>query len=434
MDTITKQSMLRGDAMIPGGKSHTIRAVLLGAMAQGTSRIHNPLTGLDCQSAMSVAKSFGAKTKMVSSGVWEVTGIGGELKTPDNYVDCGNSGTTAYFAASMAALTEGYTFLTGDEQIRRRPITPVLRAIEQLGGTAFSSRPGVDACPAIIKGRMKGGIARFSNTISQFVSSIMLCAPLLDKDTEIFNEAPLEKPYIQLSIDWMKRYGIDLEANSGDYTYFKIKGKQTYTAAETTVPADWSSVTFPLVAGLVTASKITIPGIDFTDSHGDKAVVDHLIAMGADIVKDAANHKMTVTGGKPLKGGLTIDLTDIPDSLPALSVLAAYAEGQTTFTGLSHVRLKETDRVQVMEDQLTKVGASVRTGPDYMIVEGGRDLTGAVVDSHDDHRVAMAMAICGFFAKGEMRVLDGECAAVSFPTFFEVMKGLGADISMETAG
>lgn len=425
MNTMVKKSSLQGSAVVPGSKSHTIRAILLGTMAKGRSVIHNPLPSLDCKSAMHVAECFGAKVE-IAPGVWTVDGVGKELKVPENYVDCGNSGSTAYFAASMAALTEGWTFLTGDAQIRRRPILPVLDAINQLGGKAFPSRPGVNACPSIIGGKMQGGTVRFHHCLSQFVSSVMLSAPLLEKDTEIINEDPLEKPYLQLSIDWMRRYGVELAENSGDYSYFRVKGGQEYTPTESTVPSDWSGVAFPLVAGIITDSRLTIKGVDFADSQGDKAVVDHLIAMGADITKDAKKGELLVQGGKPLQSGLTIDLSDIPDSLPALSVAAAYAQGDTRFTGLGHVRMKETDRVSVMEQELTRMGASIESGSDYMIVHGGMPLTGAVVESHDDHRVAMAMAVCGLAAEGETTVLNSECAAVSFPTFFEVMEGLGA--------
>lgn len=428
MKTIVNKSRLHGSAVIPGSKSHTIRAVLLAAMAKGTSYIHNPGPSLDCKSALHVARCFGAETEE-RPGLWIVTGPSGGLRVPDNYVDCGNSGSTAYFSASMAGLVDGCTFLTGDAQIRRRPIQPVLDAINQLGGEAFTSRPGVDACPAVIRGRMKGGTVRYHHSLSQFVSSVMLSAPLLEQDVTIINEDPLEKPYLQISIDWMRRYGVELAENSGDYSYFKIRGGQRYTPTESVVPSDWSGVAFPLVAGIVTPSEIRICGVDFQDSQGDKAVVDHLIAMGADIVKDYDNGALVVRGGKPLHGGLTIDLTDIPDSLPAMTVAAAYAQGDTTFTGLGHVRMKETDRVAVMAEELGKAGAHIETGSDYMIVHGGRPLTGAVADSHGDHRVAMAMIVCGLFTEGSMTVLDSECAAVSFPTFFEVMEGLGADIN-----
>lgn len=425
MDTKVEKCCLHGNAVVPGSKSHTIRAVLLAAMSKGTSYIHNPLPSLDCKSAMRAAESFGARTKM-ENGLWTVEGVGHDLKTPDNYVDCGNSGSTAYFFASTAALTDGYTFLTGDAQIRRRPIQPVLDAINQLGGRAFCSRVGVNACPAIIGGKMKGGTVRFRHSLSQFVSSIMMAAPMLENDTRIINEEPLEKPYLQITIDWMKKCGVELAQNSGDYTSFLVRGRQEYKPVESTISSDWSGVAFPLVAGVVTDSQVNICGVNFNDSQGDKAVVDHLIAMGADITKDRENGRLIVRGGRELHGGLTIDLCDIPDSLPALCVAAAYAKGDTRFTGLGHVRMKETDRVAVMTSELTKLGASIEMGSDYMVVHGGKKLTGAAVESFDDHRVAMALVVCGLFAEGTTTVHNSQCAAVSFPTFFEVMTGLGA--------
>ncbi|MEA4847819.1 MAG: 3-phosphoshikimate 1-carboxyvinyltransferase, partial [Clostridiaceae bacterium] len=177
--------------------------------------------------------------------------------------------------------------------------------------------------------------------------------------------------------------------------------------------------------------EIVISGVDFDDCQGDKAVVDHLIAMGGNIGKDPKNKRMVVKGGTPLHGGLTIDLNDIPDSLPALSVAACFAEGKTTFINLAHVRVKETDRVAVMENELKKLGADIEIGPDHMIVNGGKTLTGAVVESHDDHRVAMALAVAGLFAQGETIVKDSECANVSFPKFYEKMNALGAGFEVE---
>lgn len=427
MNTKIIKSALHGDAIVPGSKSHTIRAVLLAAMSDGVSRIHNPLTSFDCQSALSVAASFGAKTHM-EPGLWTITGCGDQLRLPENYLDCGNSGSTAYFTASMAALIKGYSFITGDAQIRRRPIQPVLDAINALGGEAFTTRPGVNACPAIVRGRMRGGQVRFKKSLSQFVSSILLAAPLVQDDVEIINEQPLEKPYLQLSIDWMRRYGVELAYDSGDYTHFKIKGGQVYRPVESTVPADWSGVAFPLVTGVITPSELTISRVDFHDSQGDKAVVDHLIAMGAVIRKDEANGRLWIKGGGTLRGGLTFDLADTPDSLPALCVAAAFASGDTTFTGLAHVRLKETDRVAVMASELGKTGVRVEAGPDYMIVHGGGPLAGTVVESYDDHRVAMAMMVCGLAAEGTMIVRDSECVAVSFPSFFDTMRALGANM------
>lgn len=430
MYSISKKASLRGEIIVPGSKSHTIRAVLLAAMAEGKSVIHNPLTSNDCLSALKAARAFGAKVTE-EPGVWIVEGKGKNLEVPENFIDTENSGTTTYFVASMAALLDGFTFITGDNQIRRRPIKPLMDAINELGAQAYITRPGTVAPPVVIKGRMRGGKAYFSGFTSQFISSILFSSPLAEDRTEIFVENPLEKPYLQMTLDWMKLYGIEPSEVSPDFKYFAVEGNQSYKAVESTVPSDWSGVAFPLVAAVTTPSDIVISGVDFHDSQGDKAVVDHLIDMGANITKDAANHRMVIKGGTPLHGGVTIDLNDIPDSLPALSVAACFAQGKTTFTNLAHVRVKETDRVAVMEKELKKLGADVEIGPDYMIVNGGKTLMGAEVDSNDDHRIAMALAVAGLFAEGETRVKDAQCASVSFPSFFEKMNKVGADIILK---
>lgn len=424
-----KRSALSGTAQAPGSKSHTIRAVLMATMAEGKSIIHNPLTSQDAKSALEAAAAFGAATTM-EDGVWTVEGRGKNLQVPDNFLECGNSGSVSAFGSMMAGLVDGYTFITGDAQIRRRPIYPSVEAINALGGWAQHTKPGSTACPIVVRGVIKGGQVRFEGLLSQMISGTLMVAPLLDGTTEIFVENPLETPYLQMTMDWIKKYGVSIE-NPQDFKYFSIKGGNTYKAQETTIASDWSGVAFPLVAALVTESDMVIDSVDFNDSQGDKAVVDHLIAMGGDIQKDVEGGRIIVKGGKPMKSGLTFDLKNIPDSLPAMSVAAAFAEGDTTFTGLDAVRLKETDRVAVMQSELGKMGASIDVGPDFMTVHGGKPLTGAAVESFHDHRIAMAMTLAGFFAEGETIVADAECVAVTFPNFYQLMKKLGATVETE---
>lgn len=423
----SKKTALKGEIFIPGSKSHAIRAILLSTMAKGTSVIKNPPHSSDVLSALSCAKLFGAKVTE-DQGNWIIEGMDGKLKTPDDVVNTGNSGTATTFLIAMSALTEGYSVITGDYQIRRRPQKSMVDTLNELGAQAVISRPDCAAPPIIVKGPLKGGTAHLSGFSSIFVSGTLATAPLSENGVTIEVEKPLETPYIQMTIDWMRRYGVELSENSGDYRHFRVEGGQKYLASENSIPADWSSVAFPLVAAVTTPSEVSICGVDFDDCQGDKMVVEHLIAMGADIEKDRENGRLIVHGGKGMKSGLTINLNDIPDSLPALSVAACYAEGTTTFTGLAHVRVKETDRVAVMERELKKIGADVETGPDYMIVHGGKPLKGAEVESYDDHRIAMAMAVAGLFCEGEMRVNNAACAAVSFPGFFEKMNAIGCGI------
>lgn len=426
----TTPHKLSGHAVVPGSKSHTIRAVLLATMAEGRSVIHNPLLSLDCHSALAAARQFGAKTEE-HDGYWVVEGTAGALSVPGNYLDCGNSGSVAYFATPIAALVDGYTYVTGDEQIRRRPIDGTLSAINELGGFAAPIEKGRTSCPAVIHGTMKGGTAHFDGKLSQIVSGIMMAAPLLEKDTEVLISDPKEKPYLDITLDWMSRFGIPLE-NNEDYTRFVIRGNQKYHAVDTTVSGDWSGVAFPLVAGIITGSEIVIDSVNFDDSQGDKAVVDCLIEMGANLEKDREGGRLLVHAGSKLHG-IEINMRDIPDALPALTVAAAFAEGATHFTGLAHVRLKETDRVAVMAEELGRMGVRTELGADDMTVYGG-PVHGARVKSHDDHRVAMALLVCGLAAEGCTEVEDAQCAAVSFPNFFEVMNGLGAGISCQDEG
>jgi 3-phosphoshikimate 1-carboxyvinyltransferase len=434
MYSVSKKSFLNGKITVPGSKSHTIRAALLSAMAKGVSVIHNPLASGDGLSALQAARAFGAKVD-TQNGAWVIEGTGGNLALPENVLDCGNSGTTTNFAMSLAALCNGYTVITGDEQIRRRPVAALAATLNALGAEAFFTRPDSDSPPVVIKGKRGGGEARFSGFNSQVVSSTLLASPLVDGRTVVLVEKPLEKPYLQMTVDWMKRYGVELTARTDDYTRFVVAGGGAYTACESVIPADWSAAAFPLVAAVCAPSEVTLCGLDFGDSQGDKIVVDHLIAMGADIVKDEAGGRLFVRGGKPLDGGAVINLNDIPDSLPALAVAACFTRGNTTFTGLAHVRVKETDRVDVMQAELAKLGAAVRTTVDSMTVRGSFDggadsLHGAEVDSRGDHRIAMALAIAGLFCGGETRVLGAECAAVSFPVFFELLSGAGASIKL----
>ncbi|MDR3284341.1 MAG: 3-phosphoshikimate 1-carboxyvinyltransferase [Treponema sp.] len=424
----TKQS-LQGDLTIPGSKSHTIRAALMAALAEGTSVIHNPLASEDCLSAVRAARTFGAEV-IEEKGRWIVTGFGSRIKVPDDVVDCGNSGTTTVFVMALAALCQGYTVVTGDYQIRRRPVLQMVDALRELGAEAFLTRPGQDAPPAVIGGVMKGGTAHFPGLTSPVISAVLMAGAAGPADVTVEVAEPREVPYIQMTIGWMRRYGVTLAEQSPDYRHFRVAGGQTYRAVESTVPGDWSAAAFPLVAAVCTPSELAVSGVDLADVQGDKAVVDHLISMGADITKDASGGVLLVRGGKSLKGGAVISLKDIPDALPALSAAACYARGDTVFTGLAHVRLKETDRVAVMERELTKLGAWIETTGDALIVHGGIPLTGAEVESHNDHRVAMALTVAGLFSQGTTRVKDAECAAVSFPGFFELMNSAGAHIDI----
>lgn len=429
MEAKVNKSALTGSIQIPGSKSHTLRAVLISALAHGESVIDNPLLSNDTHSALNSARCFGAQCDINrGDGKWHIVGTNGMPKVPNDIVDCGNSGGTTYFSTAIASTVSGYSVITGDEQIRKRPIKRLLRAINELGGEAFATRSDVDAAPVVVKGRIKGGTCHFDGLLSSYITGMLLAAPLIDNDTEILIENPKETPYLDITLYWLKQQGIQVEVEN-DYRRMFVKGGQRYQPVRCTIPGDWSSAAFPLVAAVITGSEYTLTAVDFKDTQGDKEIVNILNQMNANIEIDDGNHRLLVHPNSTLHGNIEINVENIPDALPALSVAAAMAKGKTVFTGIKNVRLKETDRVAVMQSELAKMGVRVEADDHSMTVYGGHGLTGAVVESYGDHRVAMALIVAGMAAEGTTTVLNAECVNVSYPGFIDCMRASGADIS-----
>lgn len=426
MDIHVLPSVLSHTIRIPGSKSHTIRALLLSLLSEGRSTIEGALLSGDGLSALTAARKFGATITEEGNRLL-IDGVGSRPMAPPDIIDTANSGTTTTLFASVAALGDGYTIITGDEQIRRRTIGALAEAIRQLGATVLFTHPSRTAPPVVIGGRMGGGRVVIDGSNSQFVSSLLLSTPLLEGDSEIIVTNPQETPYVRLSLDWMERYGVSI-AHDGSFSRFQITGGQHYRPGDHTIPADWSSAAFPLVAAAITDSHLTVLGVDVADSQGDRAIVDHLAAFGAHVEIDEPGHRVTVRGGTPLVGGHNIDLGPTPDMLPALAVLATQATGRTRFTNLAHVRQKETDRVFEMERTLTALGCRVHSEGDELVVDGPNTITGGRVSSSGDHRIAMALSVAGLAATGEVVIEGGECVSVSYPGFCEDLARCGAKI------
>ena len=418
----TGKCALAGEVLIPGSKSHTIRGLVIGMLADGETRLLAPLVSSDTRSCAAACRALGAEVDTSDPACWTVRGTDGRPKAAADVVDVGNSGATLRLAMSAAALAEGLTEFTGDEQIRRRPAGPLLGALRALGATAYS-KAGNDCAPLVVGGGLQGGRVSIECPTSQYLSSLLISCPLAQADTEI--EIPLlnEKPYVGITCRWLEERGIRFEA-AADLQSFRIPGGQRYSGFERAVPADFSSATFFLVAAAVTASDLLLRGLDMTDTQGDKAVVGMLERMGCEVI--AGPEGVRIRGPERLKGA-TFDLNATPDALPALAVAGAVAEGETRLVNAPQARIKETDRVEVMAAELGKMGARVTELPDGLVVQGGA-LRGAEVHGHDDHRVVMALAVAGMAAQGTTTVAGAEAMSVTFPTFPDLMAGVGADI------
>jgi 3-phosphoshikimate 1-carboxyvinyltransferase len=421
MNFVCRQSRLRGEVTIPGSKSHTIRAVAIAALAAGTSRIEAPLDSGDARSAARAFTALGAKIDC-QPDVWTVQGTGGEVRAPEDIVDVGNSGTTVNIAMGSAALLRtGQAILTGDAQIQRRPSGPLLAALNDLGAHA-ESRRGNGCPPLTIRGRLKGGVTTIECQSSQYLTSLLINCPLADGDTVIKVPVLEEKPYVEMTLDWLARQGIKLERTG--LSEFRIPGKQSYKPFTRRIPADFSSATFFLCAGVLGDNDVIIRGLDLNDPQGDKAVIDYLKQMGARI-EVLPEGGIRVRPGKLT--GCRIDMNATPDALPMMAVVACFAAGKTTLGNVAHARIKETDRIATMREELTKIGAKVTELTDGLVIEGSK-LTGAEVDGHHDHRIAMAMAVAGCSIPGTTTVHTAESATITFPTFTDCMRNLGAGI------
>ncbi len=419
MKFIVTPSILKGEVTVPGSKSHTIRALVLGLLAGGESVIEYPLDSSDTRSCLQMVKNFGADV-YEDKNLWRVRGLGGNIPAPNDVIDTGNSGTSLYIGLGVAALAGGYTVFTGDHQIRNRPAGPLLAAINDLGGWAVSTR-GNDKPPLVIRGRIKGGATRIEAHTSQYLTALLIAAPLAEKETVI--DVPLlnEAPYISMTLSWLDRAGIEYQ--NENFTRFRLPGGQQYKNLNTYIPADFSSATFFLAAAAVTGSKLILKGLDFSDTQGDKDVVGILERMGVQVVRD--DRRITVEGGA-LRGG-EFDLNAIPDALPALAVVGCFAEGETRLVNVPQARLKETDRIAVMCAELKKMGADIEERPDGLVIRKSR-LTGTDLHGHHDHRVVMALAVAGLAARGVTRIDTAESVSVTFPNFRELMNELNAVI------
>ena len=422
MQLLVRPSRLAGPVEIPGSKSHTIRAVCIAALADGESRIDAPLVSADTLAAVDAYRAMGAAIDL-QSGCWRVRGFGGQPTAPENVIDVRNSGTTLRLAMGSAALlSSGAAVFTGDDQIRRRPVGALAKSLTDLGACVHSTRSN-GCAPLVVAGRLGGGKTSIEAVTSQFLSSLLINCPLAAETCEI--DVPLlnERPYVHITLDWLRRGGITLERD--ELRHFRIPGGQRYRPFGVRVPADFSSATFFLAAGALGDNDVVLKGLDFNDAQGDKAVVDYLRKMGSRI--EVTPEGVRVRPGQLV--GCELDLNATPDALPMMAVVACFARGKTSLVNVPQARLKETDRIAVMHQELAKMGARTTELTDGLVVEESK-LHAARVDGHYDHRVVMALAVAASAIPGETRIGTAEAVAVTFPTFVECMTRLGGDLQL----
>lgn len=419
---ITK-SQTGGQIKIPGSKSHTIRALFFASLAEGFSNIENPLISDDALSAVEVCRALGADIKTLD-GKYVVKGFNGMPSTPEDIINVGNSGTTLRIGLSAASLGEGWSVFTGDHQIRSRPLGPLIKALNNLGAEAFSTRNN-NMAPAAVRGRLKGGRTEIDAVTSQYLTSLLISAPLLEKDTEVIVTRLNEVPYVEMTMWWLDKLGIRYVNDS--LKSFTIYGGQRYNPFEIIIPGDFSSATFFLVLSAISGGEFYLENLDMSDKQGDKSVIPILESMGART--SIIGNIVHIKGDKLC--GMEIDMNSIPDALPAMAVAACFAEGETRLVNVPQARLKETDRIHVMCMELGKMGADIKELPDGLVIKKSK-LTGCKVNGHYDHRVVMALAVAGLNSEGVTEIDTAEAMNVTFPEFVELIRCCGGKVEIES--
>ncbi len=390
-----------GTVRAPSSKSMTHRAYLLAAHTNDRAAVHAPLRASDTDTTLACLQQLGAHMEDHGDSVT----FAPASWTPAS-VHCQNSGTSLRLLLGLAARMPGASSFDGDQSLRQRPNAPLLEALAK-GGAKVD---GTDRLPITITGPIEPGTYTLPAQVSsQYASALLLSLPFLASHSELRMTPPVSsRPYLDVTREVAAAFGIQIHAHDDTY---QIPGNQTVSATEYTVEADWSGAAFPFVAAAITGGTVTVEGLRADSPQGDRGILDIIRDFGAHV------RGSTVTGDSLVSPG-SVDVSATPDLFPALAVLAACAEGTTTFTGGAALRHKESDRITAMAKGLTKLGIRVQEQPDGLIVHGASgELRGAKIHGYDDHRIHMAFCIAGLVANGPVTVTDPECVAISYPNF-----------------
>ena len=417
-----EKSEIVGEIECPPNKSYTHRAIFIASLAVEKSIIKNVLRSEDTIATIDACKNFGVEIDDIGNDV-TVTSAS-ELKIKSNTIDAANSGTTIRIAAAIASLANDKITLTGDSSLKKRPMQPLLDALESLGVRCSSTNGNP---PISVKGRIKGGEVKIPGNISsQFISALMITAPKLEDGLIIDIDGKLvSKPYIDATIATMKKFGVNVEIKAPYKKY--IIPEQNYKSTTLIIPSDFSSLALLLAATVLLGDDVTIKASTGSMPQADEAIIDILEKMG--VVITLNKNIIKIKSPKKLDGG-KFDLSDSPDLVPAVAILALKASNPIEIFNAEHVRLKETDRLSIIARELSKLGIKIEEKKDGLILDNSDNLNSADLNSENDHRLFMAFCIAGMYV-GNCTVSDPESVEVSYPNFISEMKRLGCKIFLD---
>lgn len=438
LNVIIHPSTLSGEVVAPSSKSEAHRDLICAAFAPGTTFVECSSTSADIDATISCLEALGAHISRIRDGfrVRPVPGSSATDNLPDPtreaLLDCGESGSTLRFLLPVAcALGCGASFL-GHGRLPERPLSPLYERLVENG--ARLSDPGSN--PLEVKGRIRAGRYELpGNVSSQYVSGLLLAAPLLRAPVEVVVTEPVEsRPYIDLTISSLRRFGVEVSSSHGNDSVgqpalvYDVSAPRGFASpGELVVGGDWSNAAFWFAAGAIGGDGVAVTGLDPQSPQGDRAILAALSLLGAQVLR--STNGAAVRAGSP--HGATLDVSNCPDLVPPLAAVAAVSEGTTRIVGASRLRLKESDRLATVSAALTALGAEVQIVEDGLVITGSPSLRGGTVDAANDHRIAMMAAILATRCEQPTKIIGAQCVDKSYPRFYDDLASLGGRVETE---
>lgn len=420
MNVIITPTKLKGDVIIPASKSLSHRAIIAASLAEGDSIISNILLSKDILATIDAMQCCGAKIEIKGDKLYI---RGSSVKRVKNIIDANESGSTLRFMIPIAlTISDDVTFI-GHNNLVNRPLDPYFEIFDKQN---IKYEKENTYLPLKVSGKLQAGLYQIRGDISsQFITGLLYALPLLEGDSVIEITTNLESiGYVDLTLDILNKFGINIK--NDNYKKFYIKGNQKYIPYNYEVEGDFSQSAFFLVADMLGA-KINLKAMNLSSLQGDKKILDDIKAFNGITLKNDNFISCSTTKLTPA----VIDFSQSPDLGPALTVLASLTLGTSHFINAERLRIKECDRITCMKEELNKLGANITETKTSMIINGVERLHSGIVDSNNDHRVAMALAMASLKCDGDIKILNAECVSKSFPHFWSVFESLGGKIKYE---